>query len=205
MRISAALLFALGLVTATGCGRNYDDIPTYTPSTQPLVETGLAERVAVEAVDALAAPPAGWKIEPQKGSDKHAHQVWLSPTGRTAYGIIHFGLPLPMPATWILGPWLEEMKKSEGEATLIGTPLKDEQLPGVRFVVEGGEYKMRVNLICKGFKGWAVYAGTLRKEPEEPAELELAERAREKTVVAPGSPSSEARPTFSSPTASTSE
>lgn len=204
MNLTRPLILVL-LLAAAGCAKNYDDIPNYTPSTQPLTDTGLSSPQAVEAVDALAAPPTGWKIEPQKGSDKHAHQVWLSPTGRTAYGIIHFGIPLPMPATWILGPWLDEMKKSEGEATLIGTPLKDDQLPGVRFVVEGGEYKMRVNLICKGFKGWAVYAGTLRKEPEMPAELELAERAREKTVVAPSNRASQSPPTFAPPTASASE
>jgi hypothetical protein len=49
--------------------------------------------------------------------------------------------------------------------------------------VECGDYRMRTNLICKGFHGWAVYAGSLRKEAEVPVELELAERARDKTQV----------------------
>jgi hypothetical protein len=162
------------------------------------------EAAPLAVVDAMVTPPVGWKAEPFKGSDQHAHQVWLSPTGKTAYGVIHFGLPLPVPATWILDSFLSEMKKSEGEATLIGQPLKDDSLPGVRFTVEGGDYKMRINLICKGFRGWAVYAGTLRNQDEIPAELQLAEKAREKTKVGVQT-TGQAAPAFMRPTASIAE
>jgi hypothetical protein len=189
----------------TGCQSKYDNIATYQPATQPLAVTGLSEPKPVPAVDALADPPDGWKAEELKKSKDHAHQVWLSPTGKTAYGIIHFGLPLPVPATWILDPFLTEMKKSEGEATLIGQPTKDDALPGVRFTVEGGDYKMRVNLICKGFRAWAVYAGTLRNQEEIPSELELAERAREKTQVGVPTATGAAKPAFVRQTASASE
>jgi hypothetical protein len=44
---------------------------------------------------------------------------------------------------------------------------------------------VRTNLFVDGFTGWAVYAGTLRAFPINQAELELAERAREDTVVGP--------------------
>jgi hypothetical protein len=74
----------------------------------------------------------------------------------------------------------------------------------VRFTAEGGDYRMRINLICKGFRGWAVYAGTLRKEAEVPAELRLAEVARDRTKVGVPSAMGESTPALK-PTASTSE
>ena len=75
------------------------------------------------------------------------------------------------------------MKESEGEANVIDQPMQDDALPGIRFTVDCGDYRMRTNFICKGFGGWAVYVGTLRDRPEIPAEIELAERAREKTKI----------------------
>jgi hypothetical protein len=169
---------------AGGCQSKYADLPVYTRlASHPLTGDGLEPPQPVQSVDALCYPPSGWAIEPLKTSEDHAHQVWLSPTGKTAYGVIHFGLPLPVPAQWVLDPFLREMKKSEGEAILIGQPMRDDDLPGVRFTVEGGLYKMRVNLICRGWRGWAVYSGTLRTEGEVADELELAERAKDMTQV----------------------
>jgi hypothetical protein len=37
--------------------------------------------------------------------------------------------------------------------------------------------------MTRGWKGWAVYAGTLREHEVVPAELELAEVAREQTMI----------------------
>jgi hypothetical protein len=191
---------------AVGCQSKYSNIATYQPATQPLIvaPAEIEEPEPFPDVDALVTPPAGWVADPIKSSEQHKHQVWKSPTGKTAYGIIHFSLPLPVPATWVLDPFLNEMKKSEGEATLIGAPLRDDALPGVRFTVEGGDYRMRINLICKGFRGWAVYAGTLRKDPEVPEELHLAEVARDRTKVGVPSATGHATPVLK-PTASTSE
>jgi hypothetical protein len=188
-----------------GCQSKYAHIATYQPTTQPVSDRGIAEPESLADVDAVVTPPSGWTADPIKSSDQHKHQVWKSPTGKTAYGVIHFSLPLPVPATWVLDPFLNQMKKSEGEANLVGSPLKDDSLPGVRFTVEGGDYRMRVNLICKGFRGWAVYAGTLREQEEVPAELHLAEAAREKTQVGVPSANGQPTPAFTRPTASASE
>jgi len=194
------------LAVAGGCQSKYADLPVYQRSSaQPLVDTGLEPPQPVAAVDALCYPPSGWAIEPMKTSEDHAHQVWLSPTGKTAYGVIHFGLPLPVPAQWVLDPFLREMKKSEGEAILIGQPMRDDSLPGVRFTVEGGLYKMRINLVCRGWRGWAVYAGTLRGQEEAPEELELAERARDMTQVGVPTATGAASPWFIRQTAMASE
>jgi len=203
------LCLPLLLGAGAGCQSKYANIPTYHPTTQPLtvIETAeFADPQSAPEVDALVTPPAGWNPDPIKSSDQHKHQVWKSPSGKTAYGIIHFSLPLPVPATWVLDPFLNQMRKSEGDATLIGQPQRDDSLPGVRFTAEGGDYRMRINLICKGFRGWAVYAGTLRNQAEVPAELHLAEIARDKTQVGVPSARGEATPAFvTRPTASVSE
>jgi hypothetical protein len=129
-------------------------------------------------------PPLHWKPDPLKQSSTHTHEVWLSPTGRTAYGVIYFHLPLPVGHDLALWGFLNQMRASEGEATLIEKKW-DPNLGALRFVAEGGQYTVRTNLFVHGFSGWAVYAGTLRAYPVDQAELELAERAREDTAVGP--------------------
>lgn len=173
------LLLGVGV----GCQSKYNSIPTYQPATQPLSATGLSAAEPMPKVEAVVNPPVGWETEDAKSDEDHVHLSWKSPSGKTNYGVIYFNLPLPLPAKWIIDPYLAAMKKSEGEANVIQGPVEDKSLPGLRFTVECGDYRMRTNLICKGFHGWAVYAGTLRKEAEIPAELELAERARDKTQV----------------------
>src|SRR4051812_450894 len=54
---------------------------------------GLAAPTRVPALATLVAPPLGWKPDPMKRSEQHTHQAWLSPTGHTAYGVIHFSMP----------------------------------------------------------------------------------------------------------------
>jgi hypothetical protein len=127
-------------------------------------------------------PPDGWQPQPLKQTSRHAHQVWLSPTGRTAYGVIHFRLPLPLSADFVLPFFISEMRRTQGDASLI-SKTGDPQLPGVRFIAEGGAYHIRVNLLTSGREGWAVYAGTLRGRPEDANELQTAETSREHTQI----------------------
>ena len=105
----------------------------------------------------------------------HAHQVWISPSGHTAYGIIHFTLPVPISPDVALWGFLQNMKQREGEANLLSKQW-DSNLSQLRFVVEGGLYTVRCNLFLRGLQGWSVYAGTLRKEKIEADELAQAER-----------------------------
>jgi hypothetical protein len=205
MSIPGACLTLL-LLAAAGCQSKYANLPIYQPpTTRPILASALSAPQSLTSVDAVCVPPAGWNAEDLKTSEDHAHQVWLSPSGRTAYGVIHFALPLPVSAQWVLDPFLREMKKSEGEAILIGRPMRDDKLPGIRFTVEGGLYKMRINLICRGWRGWAVYSGTLRGQPEVPEELELAEWAKDSTKVGVPSAGGQGSPTFIRQASSSSE
>jgi len=111
----------------------------------------------------------------------HKHGVWISPSGRTAYGVIYFSLPLPVGHDLVLWGFLNEMRKTEGEATLLSKEW-DDKLPGLRFVAQGGRYVVRTNLSVHGFHGWACYAGTLRNDPIVPEELAEAEYARDATT-----------------------
>lgn len=145
--------------------------------------SGLNPPMADRAVDAWCDPPVGWRLEPIKSDSRHTHQIWKSPTGSTAYGVIEMYLPFPVGPDLILWGFLDNMRKKEGSAELISKE-PDPNLPGTRFVVEGGLYKIRVNLIIQGWRAWAVYAGTLRERAVNAEELKLAEAAREHTHVA---------------------
>lgn len=133
-------------------------------------------------MQAVVFPPVGWHAEPLKQSQNHRHQVWLSPSGHTAFGVIFIHLPLPVGQDLALWGFMREMRRSEGEANLISKEW-DANLSATRFVAEGGLYRVRVNLFVDGWSAWAVYAGTLRGAPVEPNELDLAERARDYTGV----------------------
>jgi hypothetical protein len=150
-------------------------------STQPVADLGFVPQY-VESVDARPVVPAGWRPEPLKSSASHKHQVWISPSGHTAYGIIHFTLPLPVGHDLALLGFLQNMKRTEGEATLVSKEW-DSDLHAIRFVATGGLYTVRTNLFVRGLDGWAIYAGTLRKEKIEADELAHAVRAREQTRI----------------------
>ncbi len=178
----ALLVCVVGLLVG-GCASRRGEVRKVAPGpAEYYLAVGLNQPVNVPSVVARCAAPMGWKAEPLKKSDRHTHQVWLSPTGRTAYGVIHFDLPLPVGVGIVHWEFLREMQKHEGEATELSRQ-NDPSLPGMRFVCEGGLYKMRINMIVQGFEGWAIYAGTLRRDEVMPAELELAERARENTLT----------------------
>ena len=140
----------------------------------------LEEPTPVEELDALVVPPIAWTREPMKTSARHQHQVWVSPSGEAAYGVIYFTLPLPVGEDLALHGFLAEMKKSEGEATLL---TKNRDGDRIRFEAEGGKYRIRGILLTRGFHGWAVYAGTLRATPDEVDELAVAVQARENTAL----------------------
>jgi hypothetical protein len=133
-----------------------------------------------QAVNAMVDPPIGWRADPLKSSGSHTHQTWVSPTGRTAYGVIHFSMPLPVGHNLALWGFLREMRRTEGEADLMSKQW-DENSELLRFVAQGGLYVIRTNLSVSGTHGWACYAGTLKNQPIEQDELELAQIAREHT------------------------
>lgn len=189
-RLLAFASVALPLALLGGCANRPTGTAYTAPGTLDFYHTaGLNSPAAVPAVEARCVPPQEWIAEPLKKSDRHTHQVWLSPTGKTAYGVIHFNLPLPVGVNLVYWEFIREMRKKEGEAIEISR-ADDPALPGLRFVCEGGRYRMRVNMIVDGFEGWAIYAGTLREFEVVPAELLLAERARENTIL--GLPASQA-------------
>ena len=168
-------------LVGTGCAAEarYKNVATTLPTTLP-ESTGLQAPIYVEQIGATVVPPVGWAPDPLKSSSRHTHQVWLSPSRNTAYGVIHFSLPLPLGYDPVLWYFMREMRRAEGEAVLLSKQW-DPNLRGLRFVAQGGRYTIRTNLLLRGFKGWAIYAGTLTHEPVDPAELDLAERARERT------------------------
>ncbi|HEY8666043.1 MAG TPA: hypothetical protein VIL86_05225 [Tepidisphaeraceae bacterium] len=140
------------------------------------------QRQTLDDVMAVCAPPIGWTAEPLKKNERRRHQIWLSPSGKTAYGVIYFPLPLPVGPNTVFPRFMKAMERSEGDAILLNKET-DPNLPGIRFVAEGGLYTMRGNLIVSGWNGWAIYAGSRRNEDVNEVEMQLAEEAREHTSV----------------------
>jgi hypothetical protein len=137
----------------------------------------LAEPAWLESVSAVVTPPVDWHAEPLKRSESHVHQVWLSPTGLTAYGVIHFRLPIPVTDELLVWGFLSHMRRSEGDATLLHKAA-DPDTGGIAIEAEGGPYRIRATLFSRGWQAWAIYAGTLRNQTIIEAELALAQRAR---------------------------
>ena len=142
---------------------------------------GLTPPHRVPIVQSQCDPPLGWIAQPLHKSERHTHQIWLSPTGKTAYGVLHFKLPFPVGVGVVHWEFLREMKSHYGDSTELSQKY-DPSLPGLRFECESEQYLMRVEMTVNGFDGWAAYAGTLRGQTPVPAELHLAEMARENTI-----------------------
>jgi hypothetical protein len=176
-------ILAVALSLAPGCSDHPKPDLTQIRAQWKSPDTrGLTLPVFNADVVAVCDPPIGWKPDPLKVSASHIHEVWLSPTGATAYGVIFFHMPLPAGLNLALSGFISEMKTTEGEATLLSRE-DDPKLPGIRFVAEGGLYQIHANLIVDGWEGWAVYAGTFRSKPIVLSELDTAVRARENTHV----------------------
>jgi hypothetical protein len=135
--------------------------------------------VRIAELGATCYPPVGWRIDRADQTDRYVQRVWVSPTGRTSYGVIRFHMPLPLGNAVALTGFLREMKRNEGEAHLISKRASDN---GLAFVAEGGRYRVDGIIRTRGSRGWAVYAGTLRAASPALDELELAVQARDNTA-----------------------
>jgi hypothetical protein len=174
---AAALVSIAAFFSVAGCqsARHHYQPPATRPSAHVVFYDW-------PSVHARVDPPAGWVAQPLKIDARHTHQVWVSPTGDTAYGVIYFSLPIPVSADFVLPFFLRAMRAKEGDATLV-SKVDDPQLPGVRFEAEGGIYHIQANLITAGFEGWSVYAGRLRQRATNETELAQARAARQETIL----------------------
>ena len=199
-RLSAALPLVIIIVSlvAFGCSSVphrcglVSNVPTTSAhaTSEALVEIEpLGKPEVVESVEAACPVPGGWAAQPLKQGGNHKHQIWISPSGHTAYGVLFVSLPLPaalVPMRYrlerVLEAFLGEMKKREGRADLIERS-DDPGLDGTRFLAEGGQYEVHAHLVVQGLRAWFVYAGTRQDQSLVPDELSIAERARDQTKV----------------------
>jgi len=110
--------------------------PSQAVAPLPPDDTGLLPPRPLEALHTLSPLPDGWQPDPPKHSTERDHQAWISPSGRTAYGVItfhHWLLPLASDRV-VLDKFLQNMRSSEGEARLVGKPWHDQKADGLRFV-----------------------------------------------------------------------
>ena len=153
------------------------------------LDDDLSPLVYVDDVDARCSIPVDWIAQPLKRGANNKHQIWLSPTRHTAFGVLAASLPFPAALLPIstrrnatLEGFLREMKRKEGRSELLESH-EDPLLPGVRFIAEGGQYKVSASLIVHGSKAWFIYVGTQRDLTVVPEEVRAGEHAREATKV----------------------
>lgn len=148
------------------------------------VEAPLGLGAAEERADlrATVRPPEGWRAEPIKTTPRSMHQVWISPSGSAAFGVIYSRMPLPVGDDLALWGFMQEMKKDQGQAELLDK-TRDDEIDGLRFKARGTFFSIDAFLYTKGWDCWVSYAGRYADREAEEAEEELARRARDRVVV----------------------
>lgn len=179
------LIVLLPSLLLAGCGAKPSAPAKTLPTTQAAL---LTEPQYVESVRATCRPPAGWSAEPLKKTKSSEHQIWISPSGDTAYGVLNVRHLLMALASneRILHEFLDGMLKTEGAADLL-EKSPDPHIAGgrggIRFIARGGTYTVRANLTSTGRNAWVWYAGSQTGKPVREDELRVAEFARDQTVV----------------------
>ncbi len=169
MASKVAIIFLASLWLA-GCASTRPSV------TQPTPVGAIHER----DLRATCFPPAQWRTRPVAPDPQAKQQVWFSPTGDTAYGVVCISMPIPAGKELALQGFLSVMQQREGEVDLI-SKQHDRAAHALRFVAQMPDYEMRGKLVVQGFSGWVMFASTLRSRPVRCDELELAESAREAT------------------------
>lgn len=163
------LVFFVSILSHFGCAAQPDQAWVMDPNYR-------------QDLQASVAVPMGWEAQPVDRGSNYVTQVWISPSGDTALGVICFSLPLPVGHEWALWGFLQNMKKSEGQAQLVDKQW-DESSRALRFIAQGGRYRVRSKLMVDRLQGWSVFAGTLAGRRVNQDELDIAERAREAVRV----------------------
>ena len=166
-------IFLAGCQSSAPHSANFENLP------------GLTESAYVPTVVATCPVPIGWQPQPLKANNRHTHEVWISPSGMTAYGVVHINLPLPLGPDLALSGFISAMRKSEGDAKLVEQHADSR---GIAFVADGGRYHLRAQMIVQGWEAWTIYSATLRGKPTVPDELKLAELAVAHTEIRDAEP-----------------
>ena len=170
---SATIAVLLAALVSIGCRSGH-------PAPKSLVEANAVTLHADADVRARCPPPADWQAKPLELFPRSVQRVWLSPTGRTAYGVIYIRLPLPVGPDLVLWRFIADMREMEGDGRLISRERSDDG--ELRFVAENPRYRFNARLHTAGRDAWIIYAGVERDQPPDAAEFSLAESARDATV-----------------------
>ena len=170
----STLVGILLLTTVLAGCRSNDPVP------QTAVEAKLRGLHADTDVLAQCRPPLPWQPKPLEHFPRSVQRVWLSPTGRTAYGVIYIRLPLPVGPDLVLWRFIADMRDMEGDGRLIS---RERNGGGeIRFVAETPRYRFNARLHTASRNAWVIYAGVRRDEPPDAEEFSVAESARDATI-----------------------
>lgn len=178
------LFSALLLVGGTGCSSAQPVSVRSLIHHQAMIDfSGLKPAEHFEIVKAQAAPPAAWRqLEPKRRA-LYTDQQWRSPSGRTAVGVAHVRMPLPLNSRALLWFAKGQYTKQGDDGRLIGQWVDD--LGRSWFEAANNKYHVRGFIVTDGFEAWIVYTGRKTTEPTDMSEIALGARALETIVPLP--------------------
>lgn len=140
-------------------------------------DTGLSEPMPVQDLKASASLPNGWTALRLQKAALYSHQQWRSPSKRTAVGVTHVKMPLPLSTKALVWMAMGEATKRVNDGKIIRR--WNDALGREWFEAENEKYRMTGYVMTRGFDAWINYFGYRTTEPQEPAEIELATKALE--------------------------
>jgi hypothetical protein len=164
------------VIVSPGCRSH---LPASPPAARQVVPGQFVEPYIDDDLRARCSPPRAWEPKPLEHLPRSVQRVWVSPTGHTAYGVIHIRLPWPFGPDVVLWRFLAGMRETEGEGRLLTRERNGDE---VNFVAETPKYRLTARLHTAGWNAWVIYASVLRDQPVDGAEFPLAESARDVTV-----------------------
>jgi len=171
----AALTAIFLLAIVAGCQMSTVPAARLVAQRQLVDERGLCGPMAVPDVSVTASLPLGWiELKTQK-TLLYTHQQWRSPTKRTAVGVTHARLLMPVGMPVIEWMVMGEVNKRSKDGKVIRDWRDD--LGRHWFEVENTDFHITGYLMIRGCDVWVNYWGYRAREPIEPADIKLASQS----------------------------
>ncbi|HEX2971245.1 MAG TPA: hypothetical protein VHP11_02860 [Tepidisphaeraceae bacterium] len=128
--------------------------------------------IEIQPLKAHVALPAGWFPLGLQKATLYSHCQWRSPTKRTAVGITHVPMLLPLSTKALVWMAMGEITKRVNDGKIIRQWT--DEVGRQWFEAENSKYHLTGYVMTRGFDAWINYSGYRVGEPKEESEVALA-------------------------------